>query len=426
MLKRKVGKMLNKTTKEKRLKAIGEYTGALILCMLILVWVMKLWNADLAVPFAYGGDALYVSMLIKGLIDNGGYLHNSFVGMPTGLDMHDFPFADSFQFLLMKLISFFVSDYAVILNLYFLLTFPLTTLSSLFVFRQFSISYLSSIVGSLLFTFLPYHFFRGEAIFFLAAYYMIPPMVMVILWVYLERPLLFNYGENNCKPRLDFLSYKSIISVVICMLVASTGIYYAFFACFFLLVAGISAYFNRSNVYHLLASGILIIVISIGVLINISPSIVYKYNYGENLVVARRIPVEAEISGLKITQLLLPVSSHRITYLAVLKDKYNSAPLVNENNSSSLGAVGSFGFLTMIGWFLYRKPVASNMKLIGNLSVLTVSAVLLATIGGFGSLFALIISPQIRAYNRISVYIAFFSLFAVVLIMENFSNKYLK
>ncbi|HVQ36054.1 MAG TPA: hypothetical protein VMS31_00880, partial [Pyrinomonadaceae bacterium] len=52
-------------------------------------------------------------------------------------------------------------------------------------------------------------------------------------------------------------------------------------------------------------------------------------------------------------------------------------------------------------------------------SLLNVSGVLLATIGGFASLFALLISPQMRSYNRVSVYLAFFSLFAVALILEH-------
>jgi phosphoglycerol transferase len=48
-------------------------------------------------------------------------------------------------------------------------------------------------------------------------------------------------------------------------------------------------------------------------------------------------------------------------------------------------------------------------------SILNLSAVLLGTIGGFGSLVALLVSSKIRAYNRISIYIAFFSLLAVVM-----------
>lgn len=413
--------------KKDTIKATGAYTGAIALCLLILTWVMKLWSADLKIPFGYGGDALLSGMVIKGIIDNGWYLHNNFIGMPMGLDMYDFPMADNFHFLLLKLISLIVSDYAMTLNLYFLLTFPLTTLSALYVFRQFKLGFASSIVGSLLFTFLPYHFLRGQGHLFLAAYYSIPLIVMVILWVYSGETLFFKSDKNSKKPIINVLNFNSVISIVICLLIASTGAYYAFFACFFLLVAGISASYHRKKMYCLLTSIILTAAIFVGVLVNISPSIVYKHYYGENTEVANRSKVEAEMYGMKITQLLLPVSGHRVSYLDNGKTKYNnSAPLVNENDSSTLGAIGSFGFLILIGWIFYRKPAVINMNLYTNLSELNASALLLATTGGFGSLFAILISPQIRAYNRVSVYIAFFCLFAVVLLLEKIHCEYAK
>src|SRR6188474_1020876 len=50
-------------------------------------------------------------------------------------------------------------------------------------------------------------------------------------------------------------------------------------------------------------------------------------------------------------------------------------------------------------------------------------AVLLGMIGGFGSLFALAITPQIRTYNRISVFIAFFSLIPIGLLIDTLLRK---
>jgi phosphoglycerol transferase len=54
--------------------------------------------------------------------------------------------------------------------------------------------------------------------------------------------------------------------------------------------------------------------------------------------------------------------------------------------------------------------------------MLNISAVLLATIGGFGSLVSFLISPQIRCYNRISVFIALFSLFAAAIVFDRFAR----
>jgi phosphoglycerol transferase len=52
------------------------------------------------------------------------------------------------------------------------------------------------------------------------------------------------------------------------------------------------------------------------------------------------------------------------------------------------------------------------------LSLFNLSALLVGTIGGFGALFSFLIWSQFRSYNRISLFIAFFSLFALLLVIE--------
>ncbi len=404
-------------------RAVGAYAGATALCLLSLVWVMKLCRADLTIPFSYGGDGLLVSGLIKGLLDNKWYFHNRFVGMPTGLDQHDFPMPENLHYLLMKLMSLWTSDFALVMNLYFLMTFPLTAITSLVVFRRFNLSYPPAIVGSLLYALLPYHFFRGEPHLFLASYYLIPPMVMVVLWIWGEEPL-FRSANDNHNLLSAWASSRVIASIVICVLVASAGIYYAFFAGFFLLVAGVFAFCHQRSRRQLLASGVLLAVLFLAFLANVSPHLIYAYRHGKNPVAFARSPVESEIYGMKVIQLVLPVTGHRIPYVANKKEKYNRSPLVNENDAASLGAVGSCGFLLLLWWLIFRRPEAGRADLFRNLAVLNLSAVLLATIGGFGVVFASAVSANIRAYNRMSIYIAFFSIFAVTLFLEELVQRW--
>jgi phosphoglycerol transferase len=136
-----------------------------------------------------------------------------------------------------------------------------------------------------------------------------------------------------------------------------------------------------------------------------------------------RDPVAAEVYGLKIAHLLLPINNHRIPFLARARESYDTRTAApGEVTTSSLGVVGAFGFLFLMGWPVYRKAQTPDTGLYDALSLLTIAAVLLATVGGFGSLIAFEISSRIRAYNRISVYIAFFAFFAVVLLLENLQH----
>src|SRR5260370_10987462 len=153
----------------KALRFLLACSVSLTLCVAIMVTVMKLTRADLKVPFIYWCDALAVHTMVKGMIDGGWYWENNFLGAPGRFQMFDYPMADNLHFAVMKLISFTVPDFAVVCNVYYLLTFPLITLTSLCVFRCFKISYVPAIVGSLLYTFLPYHFHRSQPHLFLSA-----------------------------------------------------------------------------------------------------------------------------------------------------------------------------------------------------------------------------------------------------------------
>ena len=73
------------------LRALAAYGAAAALSLLILVWVMRLWKADLAVPFVYRGDTLLYEAWVKAVIENGWYLHNPCLGAPFAQDMSDFP-----------------------------------------------------------------------------------------------------------------------------------------------------------------------------------------------------------------------------------------------------------------------------------------------------------------------------------------------
>src|ERR1022692_2895475 len=197
--------------------------AAIALCLVIVVWLLRLPIADVTVPFVYDRDALIQSVVVKGLVENGWVWHNPLLGAPFGSQFLDFPFYDNLDLALMKLIAMFTSNYAVVFNLFFLLTFPLTVTSSMLALRSFNVSYLSAIFVSLLYAFIPFHFYRGEGHLFIGAYFLLPLMSMLILWLWTGQ-----------------LTRRRIVSaIVVCALTGSAFGYYAVFGCYFLLVIAI-------------------------------------------------------------------------------------------------------------------------------------------------------------------------------------------
>ena len=390
----------------------GEYALAVLLCLLILIWVMQLWNCDLRVPFTYFGDGVWTSLAVKGTIEHGWWWFNPSLGAPAGLNFGAFPAMDNTQFLIIKAISLVTDNYALTLNLFYLLTFPLTTVTSLYVFRKLNFSYAAALAGALLYTFLPYHFFRSYHLH-MASYYLLPLMILVVLWVLAGDLIIFRPRAIGRWPNLHF-GFKTIFAFAVSILVGGCGIYYPFFSCFFLLLAGVIGSLQSRRIHHLLSALVLMAVISGAVLISMTPLLLYQRSHGKASIGARSV-ADAEVMGLKVGQLLLPIGGHRIPRLAALRARYNAGPLTNENDTSSLGFIGAIGFLWLLVRLFYQTPAS---PLLDQLSWLNIFGVLYGTIGGFAALFSLLISPQIRAPNRISPFIAFFSLLAAMFLVD--------
>ena len=161
-------------------------------------------------------------------------------------------------------------------------------------------------------------------------------------------------SQSTPFPTVAVRTGQTFAVVGICVLVGSTGSgYYPFFACFSLSIAGTGAAILRRRWLPLINGMLMAAIITCTVALNLSPNIIHAFEEGRGNVFIRS-PAEAEIYGLKIAQLLLPLSGHRLKMFAEIKNRYNQAPLVNENDTATLGAIGGVGFLFLLGWLGFR------------------------------------------------------------------------
>jgi phosphoglycerol transferase len=362
-------------------------------------------------------------MMVKAVIDRGWYLTNPQLGAPGQLSLHDFPQADGIHLLLIKLLSCFSTDWALLFNIYFLLGFPLSALSAFAVLRHFRVAPWPAFVAALLYAFLPSRLMIGELHFYLVAFYQVPLAILLALWVAGEDPPLFAAGANVSAWRPTFVLRRgrSIAAIAIALLISGTGVYYAFFAGVLILFSGAWTAVERRSPRHAFAGLAITALIVAGLTVQSIPTLLYHRAKGPNPATATRALIEAETYGLRIAPMLLPVRDHRIAAFSEASYRYERATgITGEVASTNLGAVGAVGFLFLLGTLLWRGRVADGDRapLFSTLARLNLAALLLATTGGFGALFALLVSPQIRTYARMHVYIAFFALFCVALLLD--------
>jgi phosphoglycerol transferase len=391
---------------ESALREAALYVGVVAISVAVLLWQFYPAYLNLNVPFFYaGGDSLFTGFLVKTIINYGWVWHNPAVGAPAGVDLRGFPIADALHIAIIRGMSLFTSDWATLFNLFYLLGFPLSALSALFLMRSFSVSRSASVAASILFAFLPSHFLRGEPHLFLASYYVIPLTTLVILWISCGYPLA---GRRRW------------LAAAICVLTGIAGIYYAYFGAIFLILAGVRGSSRRGDFQPMIAALACAGILSAATIVVLIPNLAFTLQTEAGVVNKAfvRSPLEAETYGLRLTQMLLPVSYHRVSFLAELKRTYYKQELpsgaTNESDHASLGSVASLGFLAIVVSLLCRLR---EDPLWDSLGILTVAAFLIATAGGFSAILIYVIR-EIRCYNRISVYIALWSLFAAALLWD--------
>jgi hypothetical protein len=358
-------------------------------------------------------------MFVKGILDHGWHYTNPSLGVPEGQQLYDWPIAsgENLQAFVVRVLGWMFSDWAAVMNVYFLLTFPLAALTSFAVLRRLGCARGPAVVCSTLFALAPYHFARGERELFISGYYAVPLGAYLVLALLGDEAL---FARRDGKTGLfAYASRRSLLTVALCLVLvlASGSFYYPAFT--ILLVAGVTILMLivRRNRRAAVAGATVIALIGAGVLMALTPAIAYRYEHGPNELVRTRGVNESEIFALKLTQLVLPIEGHRIGALGDRSTRYaDTAPFGSLGQPVHLGLVAAVGFVWLL--LVGLAGVASTGKWrtgapYRDAAVANLLAFLIGTVGGFSALIAATITPQFRAWNRISIFISFLALLAV-------------
>lgn len=401
------------------------HAGTLLLTAILLTLALELWRADLSIPFSDSRDSLYNAAVIKGEADNGSwFLRNRFVGAPDGLEFHDHLGAYGLFHVALKLLLLVTGDHGSAMNLFFLGGFLAVASACLAALRRLGLSPAPAVGASVLFTFLPYHFMRGEEHLFVGAYVAVPLLATLALLVLRVEP---PPKATPAGPASTAPWRRAVGAAAVCLVAASAGVYHSFFGALLIAAAGVFAAARTRSFRPPLVAALLVGTIVAGLAANLAPTIAYRRAHGDTRAFART-PATAERFALRVPQLVLPISAHRIPLFQWTKARYNAGAEIEEGDSTSLGLLACGGFLLLLGLPFARllgraRDGLAADPLVTDLALLNLTVLLVATAGGFSPLVALWLTPQIRAYNRTSVYIAFFALAALVALWDRAARR---
>jgi phosphoglycerol transferase len=369
------------------------------------------------VPLNYLGDAIVFLTKAKGIVEGQWIWHNNRLGAPFGADFLDFPLNITLDSACLKLLALFTTNIGLIVNTFWLGAVSATAAIATYCLRRLNSAPWVAVAIGVVYALQPYGFFRGISHLH-SLYYLVPLIATGAIEL-----------TTSCFPksttRNSFSATLRCIPLYLWVGCAAVGFAYAytaFFSCFALTCATALSFAKQREKRVLLVGAVLVALICAGAVLDLSMSLVHWARQGRNFSMDFKYPAEADIYGLKLRFLFTPIPNHPIAPARVIEERLRSAkfPLDTENESTRLGTVGAVGFAVLIGTLLLgsvRRKINTNQSTvcIGGCAALCMMCILLATVGGFGGIFNTFVITDIRCYNRIAPFIAFYSVVPIAL-----------
>lgn len=371
-----------------------------VLVLIIATCALQLWSINFHVPFNYRGDTLWFMMSVKGMVDNGWTYQIPQLSAPFSLSVAGFPSMTNLDWGIMKIISFAINDAGAILNIFWLFSFVLTAWSAMLALRYIGIGRWLALGLGLIYSFLPYAFFRNTAHIVLV-YYCVPLLCLFALHLASDDKILQS-------------SSVRIIGYIAALAQGFNYIYFSFFAVLLFSFAGMIGYKRKKSTKPLRDAAVATAIIIISSGINLLPSYLSWQEYGKPPDMDFKALQEAETYGLKLRKMLAPHEENIVPVFSQWGKRDHSIPYSNENENSAarLGPFAALGFLFLLAVLLglVRSNESHKTDILKPIAELMLFSFLVSTVGGFGAIINQVIGPDIRCYNRFSVFIAFFSI----------------
>ena len=378
----------------------------------LLMYTLDLRSFSFSAPFHYGSDSLQYMMVFRTVLETGWYTHTDMLGAPFGATHYDAPVPDAFFLAIASAMRLFTDSPAVVFNVFLIGGFFATTWAFFAAARMLDVPRPLAAIGALAYTWLPFHFLRTGHLFY--TIYFVPPLVVAVA---------AKLADERLDPLRAWLTWPRVLLFIV---TGTAGIYNAFFSivvlCFAALAAAVAWRDKRRLAHGITAAAI----VAVAALATLAPSVIYQARHGKPSDVSQRFAGESETYALKLVQLVVPNINHPIGWMRAPAGKYHSSGAsITENYTASLALLGSAGFILSLVLLFgrFESPITASGRRLDLLSKSNALLFLFATVGGLGATFAVLVSPQLRAWNRLSLMIAAVSLLVLLIALSRWAER---
>lgn len=382
-------------------------TGALV-CLALTGWL----GLDLHQPISFNGDHLLTLGNARSFVDGNGFRWNDSMGFPGERDSLMHPTFYLSQKSIMWLTARTTGNPATVVSVFYGVGIVLLYAACYWSLRRLAIRRALAWVGGVVFVVTPYFAARSAGHDMLAVYYSVPLGAVLALMV--------GHAGDAASTSIRRASTDRV-SWLIVLAVGASGLYYAFFTGLFVAFAGVVASIRRRSSVPvaraaMLGAGLVVVLLVTGP----GPGLIDIVSGDVQL--PRRLASEQQEHGLSIANPARMFS----------RVPFTDAWWTGGASGSGLGEWP--GFLLMLTIVLspaiavgsmvavwrrgHSAPAADRLALVALSAGCIVFGVLFAVRGGLGFYFNELVSPAIRAQNRIVPFLSFFALVIVLTSVE--------
>lgn len=339
-------------------------------------------------------------------------------GYPFGMNSNLFPSIDITQNSFAHLVSMIFANPYLGINLLLVLSFPLVGSLAYISIRLTGLRGPLAIALAISFTMIPFHFSRGIGHIYLGVLY--SAVTAVIL-----AQLIGSGRVNNWLTRDPVRSRRNTVSkrvalVVLVLVTAWSGIYFAVFALILMFTAWLWNLAQGQRGTSLLRNAVPIVATASLVVLAYIPALIARVADPPFAPLAVRLPYESVIFAGNLAAGILPapIGSFNL-YNSNILEAFAAAPDLENTDVANFGTVITLIALITIALAVFT-PLRRNL---GLLTSILAASILFFIPWSANYLFAALLSPQIRAWNRFLPIILLIVLLLAATILANWSQQ---
>ena len=373
--------------------------------LLALIGVLLAWIIagvpflDFAFPTRLWGDRIFLLLHGRMFLEWPHVFRAATLGYPGELDLLQFPFTDFTERLLQFAATIGSRDVIVGANVYYIAIIAANFLAAFVALRGFAVRPWRALAGAIAFAFIPYFAARSGGHDYLAAYYAAPLAFVV----------LRNVVAAARGPRPLRQTATDPVMLACCAVIATSGIYYTFFAIVLWAFAGTILAVQERRWVYLTAFGVTasttLVVLSV-------PYVMLFAIAADNGAFPARSFTEQPMYALRPADLIFALD--RFGLLSSARDQYVELRGGTEGADAWPGPVLSVIAIlaALFGTLLPRARACLAgqpgwERFAPLLSGFLAFVLIFCSPFGLGLLFNLLVRPEIRAQNRVAPFLAF-------------------